>query len=80
MTLAVMTRASLGHTGQAFVASRSTQFIYAAIVVAAAVRVLSAFNLWPEMTLSISATCWVLAFGGFVLSFGPLLSKPPAQA
>ncbi len=80
MTLAVMTRASLGHTGQALVASRSTQFIYAAIVVAAAARVLSACNLWREMTLSISATCWVLAFGGFVLTFGPLLSKPRAQA
>jgi len=80
MTLAVMTRASLGHTGQALVACRSTQFIYAAIVVAAALRVLGAFNLWREMTLSISATSWVLAFGGFVLSFGPLLSKPRAQA
>ena len=30
MTLAVMTRASLGHTGHALVASRATQAIYAA--------------------------------------------------
>jgi len=76
MTLAVMTRASLGHTGQALVASWSTQCIYAAIVVAAAARVLSACHLWREMTLSLSATCWVLAFAGFVVSFAPLLSKP----
>jgi uncharacterized protein involved in response to NO len=80
MTLAVMTRASLGHTGQALVASWSTQFIYAAILVAATARVLSACQLWQETTLSIAATCWVLAFGGFALSFGPLLSKPRASA
>jgi uncharacterized protein involved in response to NO len=80
MTLAVMTRASLGHTGQTLVASWSTQCIYAAIVVAAAARILSAFNIWHETMLSIAATCWVLAFGGFALSFGPLLSKPRAGA
>jgi uncharacterized protein involved in response to NO len=33
MTLAVMTRASLGHTGQALTASPATQAIYAAIIV-----------------------------------------------
>jgi uncharacterized protein involved in response to NO len=43
MTLAVMTRASLGHTGQLLVASWSTRFIYATIVVAATARVLSEF-------------------------------------
>jgi uncharacterized protein involved in response to NO len=80
MTLAVMTRASLGHTRQALVASRSTQFIYAAIVGAAAARVLSAFNVWQEMTLGISATCWVLAFAAFALSFGPRLLQPRARA
>ena len=79
MTLAVMTRASLGHTGQALVASRSTQFIYAAIVGAAAARVLSAFDVWQDMTLSISATCWVLAFAAFALNFGPRLMQPRAK-
>jgi uncharacterized protein involved in response to NO len=33
-----------------------------------------------DMTLSKSAAFWVLAFSGFVLSFGPLRSKPRAQA
>lgn len=76
MTLAVMTRASLGHTGQALVASPSTQVIYAAIVVAAAVRVLAAFDVWRDAALTISAISWVLAFATFALSFGPLLAKP----
>jgi uncharacterized protein involved in response to NO len=42
MPLAVMTRASLGHTGQPLVASLSTQAIYAAVVVAALARICAA--------------------------------------
>ena len=80
MTLAVMTRATLGHTGQALVASPSTQLIYAAIVVAAAARVLAAFDVWRDAALTVSAAAWVLAFSTFALCFGPLLSKPRAQA
>ena len=80
MTLAVMTRASLGHTGQALAASPSTQVIYAAIVVAAAARVLAAFDVWRDAALTISATAWVLAFATFALSYGPLLAKPRARA
>ena len=39
MTLAVMTRASLGHTGHALIASRATQAIYAAVLLAAVIRI-----------------------------------------
>jgi uncharacterized protein involved in response to NO len=80
MSLAVMTRASLGHTGQALVASPTTQFIYLAVVVAAVARVLSAFDLWRDATLGVSAVARVLAFAVFVLRFGPLLVKPRARA
>lgn len=76
MTLAVMTRASLGHTGQALTASAAIQFIYLAVVAAAAARVLSAFDIWRDPLLMISATAWVMAFGGFAVTFGPLLAKP----
>jgi uncharacterized protein involved in response to NO len=76
MTLAVMTRASLGHTGQALVASPATQLIYAAIFVAAAARIITAFDIWREGLLAVSATAWVIAFGDFALSFGALLLKP----
>jgi uncharacterized protein involved in response to NO len=76
MTLAVMTRASLGHTGQPLSASPATQLIYAAITVAAVARVLTAFDVWREALLTLSAAGWVVAFGGFVVSFGPLLLKP----
>lgn len=76
MTLAVMTRASLGHTGQALTASASVQFIYLAVIAAAAARVVSAFDIWRDPLLMISATAWVMAFGAFAVTFAPLLAKP----
>jgi uncharacterized protein involved in response to NO len=39
MTLAVMSRAILGHTGQKLTASASPQAIYAAVIVAALARI-----------------------------------------
>src|SRR4029078_6635022 len=80
MTLAVMTRASLGHTGQALVASPCTQVIYAAIVVAAAARVLAGFGVWREVAPTVSAAAWVLSLSTFALCFGPLLAKPRSRS
>jgi uncharacterized protein involved in response to NO len=74
MTLAVMTRASLGHTGNALVASAVTQAIYAAIVIAALARICSSLEpAWSELLLDITAIAWCIAFFGFAGSFGPLL-------
>ena len=72
MTLAVMTRASLAHTGCKLVASRPTQLIYLCALVAALVRIFAAFE--PSSALlHIAAFAWVLAFGGFAAVYGPLL-------
>jgi uncharacterized protein involved in response to NO len=74
MTLAVMTRASLGHTGNALVASAVTQAIYAAIVIAALARICASLQpAWSELLLDITAIAWCVAFFGFAGSFGPLL-------
>jgi uncharacterized protein involved in response to NO len=73
MTLAVMTRASLGHTGQALAATPPIQAIYAAAAIATLARILAAFHLWREPMLYLSAIAWVLAFAGFVLVYAPLL-------
>lgn len=75
MTLAVMTRASLGHTGRPLTATRPIQFIYLAAIVAALARIAAAFGLLREPMLHLSATAWVAAFGGFVIVFGPLLLR-----
>jgi uncharacterized protein involved in response to NO len=73
MTLAVMTRASLGHTGQPLAATRQIQLIYLAAVIAALARIGAAFGILISPMLYLSATAWVLAFSGFVIVFAPLL-------
>lgn len=73
MTLAVMTRSSLGHTGQPLRATRPIEFIYLAAVLAASARIAAAFDVLREPMLHFSATFWALAFSGFVLVFAPLL-------
>lgn len=74
MTIAVMTRASLGHTGRRLSASPATQAIYAAVVVAAVARVCAALEpAHSEVLLLVAGTAWTLAFLGFASIYGPLL-------
>jgi uncharacterized protein involved in response to NO len=77
MTLAVMTRASLGHTGRALIASPVVQALYAFIVAAAFARACAA--LLPDravMLLTASGAAWIIAFGGFALSYWTVLTRP----
>jgi uncharacterized protein involved in response to NO len=78
MTLAVMTRASLGHTGRPLAATAGTQAIYAFAFTAAVLRIIAA--IFPSMLLlELAGLAWLGAFGGFVVLFGPLLAgRPPA--
>jgi len=74
MTLAVMTRATLGHTGQALVASLATQAIYFFIVIAALARIAAALDQGSSLgLLGLAAVAWCVAFFGFAVAFGPLL-------
>ncbi|ESQ87897.1 hypothetical protein ABAC460_17045 [Asticcacaulis sp. AC460] len=77
MTLAVMTRASLGHTGRPLVADQGTTILYLLVNLAAAVRVLAGFA--PQFYLPglvVSSLLWTGAFGGFCILYGPALLKP----
>ena len=76
MTLAVMTRASLGHTGHELRASPATLAIYSCVIIGAAARIAAAFGIEPQIMLHIAAAGWILAFGGFAAVFGPLLLAP----
>ena len=75
MTLAVMTRASLGHTGQPLTATIPIQLVYLAVVIAAAARIIAAFDIARAPLLHLAATAWVAAFGGFALIYWPLLTR-----
>ena len=76
MTLAMMTRATRGHTGRPRVADRATTLIYATILLAAVVRVCAPFHAeWSPALLAVSAILWSLAFFGFALAYGPMLLR-----
>jgi uncharacterized protein involved in response to NO len=80
MTLAVMTRASLGHTGHELTASPTVLAIYIFAVIGALSRIAAAFGIEPQIMLHIAAAGWILAFSGFAIVFGPLLVRPRSRA
>lgn len=77
MTLAVMSRAALGHTGQALAAKPALQAVYACIVIGALARIAAA--LLPSAAFAlhhVAAVGWVVAYFGFAVLYAPLLIKP----
>ncbi len=77
MTLAVMTRATLGHTGRALHAGPGTVALYSLMALSVLARLVA--DLLPGLPLlELAALCWIGAFGGFALIYGPMLliSKP----
>ena len=78
MTLAVMTRASLGHTGRALVAGPRTTAIYVMITLAVLLRLMAPLlGAHYVLALSLSAVAWCGAFGGFALFYYRPLTHPP---
>jgi uncharacterized protein involved in response to NO len=74
MTLAVMSRASLGHSGRALAAGRGTVAIYVLVTLAAALRVASPLaGSGALVATSLAGLAWTGAFGLFALLYGPLL-------
>lgn len=79
MTLAVMSRATLGHTGQPLVAPPALEALFAAAAVAAVSRICAAlYPPWSEPLLLVAVFAWAAAFLGFAALHAPLLcqSKP----
>lgn len=81
MTLAVMTRASLGHTGRELAAGGMTCAIYLAAAAALLTRV--AAPVFPDLSTSLlhlAAAAWILGFGGFALWYGAMLVRRRVDA
>ncbi len=76
MTLAVMTRASLGHTGRALEASTVTVSVYVAVVASAVLRIVAgtvangAFGL-----IELAGLVWIVGFALFVALYAPILVR-----
>jgi uncharacterized protein involved in response to NO len=79
MTLAVMTRASLGHSGRPLVAGVQISAIYVLAVVAATTRIAAGIMPSVPWLLEISGITWIMAFSGFVIVYAPLLALRRAK-
>ncbi len=79
MTLGVMTRVSLGHTGRALTADRITALIYLLVIFAAIARVAAWDSGSSAMLIEVSAALWIGSFGLFALRYGPILVAPRVQ-
>jgi uncharacterized protein involved in response to NO len=80
MTLAVMTRASRGHSGRPLEAPLGTTMIYLAVGLAALARI--AVALLPATTmwlLPLSGLLWCLGFLSFAVLYAPILLLAPVQ-
>lgn len=80
MTLAVMTRASLGHTGRVRHADRLTVAIYLLINIGALLRIFAPNSVTPTLLthamLGLSALGWSGAYLLFAFHYGPYLLRP----
>jgi uncharacterized protein involved in response to NO len=80
MTLSVMTRATLGHTGRDLKADTATCIIYAAVVLGALARILAAFLPAETVLLHVAAASWSGAFLYYALHYGGMLLRPRLKA
>ena len=77
MILAVMTRASLGHTGRELRAGPTTQVIYLLVTVGAALRVAASLGLLDyRMGMEAAGALWLGSFVLFIFNYGPILFAP----
>jgi len=77
MTLAVMSRATLGHTGRKLEASPATHLVYAAVIIAALARVCAVLE--PEhsgVLLEVAGIAWATAFLGFAAAYSEAFWSP----
>ena len=81
MTLAMMTRVSLGHTGRPLAVSKAVTFSYLLLQAGIALRVAGGLFL-PEdymLTVIVSGICWITSFTIFSIIYLPILFRPRAD-
>ncbi len=76
MTLAVMTRAALGHSGEPLVADGWMVAMFVLVALAALLRLaVGLMPLWARELIHMSATAWALAYLLYLLRLGPVLLR-----
>jgi uncharacterized protein involved in response to NO len=78
LTLGMMARVSLGHTGRALKASNAIAIAFVLINIAALFRVLLPIAMpgWYENLIYLSTLSWLAAFSLFIFVYAPILTSP----
>lgn len=77
MILAVMSRATLGHTGRELRASATTQAAYVLVTVGALLRVVTPLGFLDyRVGMDVAGAAWLGAFLLFLGAYGPILLSP----
>ena len=82
MIMAIMSRASLGHTGRAIIAPKAVVLGYGLLTLAAFLRVFGV-GIGPAhytQVLQVAGLAWIAAFGLFVVVYAPILMTPRVGA
>ncbi|MFQ5437530.1 MAG: NnrS family protein [Paracoccaceae bacterium] len=80
MTLAMMTRASLGHSGRMLTATPVVIALYVVALLTSLTRIAAEFAGNPMWLLDLSAGLWLLTFTLYLAGFWPILSRPREHA
>lgn len=72
----LINRVSLKHTGRPLRVAMPMRMAFVGIGLAAVVRVVGAFNIWPQLLLPLSGLLWVAALGLFLFLYAPILVRP----
>lgn len=81
MTMAVMTRATRGHTGRALTTDRPTRIAYVAMFVAALARLVAGVAPGAAfISIHVAAGAWIVATGAFLYAYAPMLTQPRKHA
>jgi uncharacterized protein involved in response to NO len=70
LTMGMMSRVALGHSGRALVAAPLTVLAYVLVLAAGVLRVAATFD--GEALLDLSAAAWILAWGCFLIVYLPI--------
>jgi len=79
VTLAMLTRTSLGHSGRPLRATPAISGIYAMVLLSVLTRIAAEYFPGASALLHIAASFWILGFAGFALYYLPMFFKPRAQ-